>query len=190
MSFEGMTLSEDALRCYDELESSFAHVLREKNLSWFGTLIIPGPKDDSLPLLSITKKPYRDLIVANTVSVFDLRIYMLANQCNLLGKMGKFSDICDKVAIFLTSFGRQLREVTVSRQHTDLLTHITCSLSGYSTVVLYRILDVLFGPQRCRTGRCLGERHQTRGCCAEPVQCLQRRATRAGTQSGKTPSLR
>jgi hypothetical protein len=128
MSFEGMTLSEDALRCYDELESSFAHVLWEKNLSWFGTLIIPGPKDDSLPLLSITKKPYRDLIVANTVSVFDLRIYMLANQCNLLGKMGKFSDICDKVAIFLTSFGRQLREVTVSRQHTDLLTHITCSL--------------------------------------------------------------
>src|SRR3982074_160413 len=102
-SFEGMNLSEDALRCYDELESSFAHVLREKNLSWFGTLIIPGPKDDSLPLLSITKKPYRDLIVANTVSVFDLRIYILAKQCNLLGKVGRVTDICNKVAMFLTS---------------------------------------------------------------------------------------
>lgn len=112
-SFEGMNLSEDSLQCYDELELSFAHVLREKNLSWFGTLIIPGPKDDSMPLLSITKKPYRDLIVANTVSVFDLRIYMLARQCNLLGKMGKVTDVCNKVAMFLTSFGRHLREVSV-----------------------------------------------------------------------------
>jgi trafficking protein particle complex subunit 10 len=114
MSFEGMNLTEDALRCYDELESSFARVLREKNLSWFGTLIIPDPRDDSPPLLSITKKSYRDLILANTVSVFDLRIYMLSKQCNLLGKMGKLADVCNKVAMFLTSFGRQLYEVTVS----------------------------------------------------------------------------
>ncbi|KAH9966604.1 trafficking protein particle complex subunit 10 [Russula dissimulans] len=113
ISFEGMNLYEDALRCYDELESSFAHVLREKNLSWFGTLIIPGAKDDSLPLLSITKKPYRDLIVANTVSVFDLRIYMVANQCSLLGKMAKVTDVCNKALMFLTSFGRHLREVSV-----------------------------------------------------------------------------
>lgn len=114
-SFEGMNLFEDALRCHDELEFSFAHVLREKNLSWFGTLIIPAAKDDSLPLLSITKKPYRDLIVANTISVFDLRIYILSNQCALLGKMGKVTDVCRKVAVFLASFGRHLREVSVSR---------------------------------------------------------------------------
>jgi trafficking protein particle complex subunit 10 len=128
MSFEGMNLSEDALRCYDELESSFAHVLREKNLSWFGTLIIPDSRDDSLPLLSITKKPYRDLILANTVSVFDLRIYMLAKQCNLLGKIGKLANVCNKVAMFLTSFGRHLRDVTVSRHLTDPFVHTTCTL--------------------------------------------------------------
>ncbi len=123
-----MNLFEDSLRCYDELESSFAHVLRDKNLSWFGTLIIPGPNDDCLPLLSITKKPYRDLIVANTVSVFDLRIYMLAKQSNLLGKMGKVTDICNKVAMFLTSFGRHLREVSVSRLRVDILIHFPCAL--------------------------------------------------------------
>jgi hypothetical protein len=121
-----MNLSEDAFRCYEELELSFAHVLREKNLSWFGTLIIPGPKDDSLPLLSITKKSYRDLIVANTVSVFDLRIYILAKQCNLLGKMGKVADLCKKVAMFLLSFGRHLREVSVSGLRTDLVN--SCSM--------------------------------------------------------------
>lgn len=111
-SFEGMNLFEDALRSHDELELSFAHVLREKNLSWFGTLIIPTAKDDSLPLLSVTKKPYRDLIVANTISVFDLRIYILSNQCTLLGKMGKVTDVCRKVVVFLASFGRHLREVS------------------------------------------------------------------------------
>jgi trafficking protein particle complex subunit 10 len=118
-TFGGMNLSEDALRCYDELELSFEHVLREKNLSWFGTFIIPSPKDDSLPLLSISKKPYRDLIVANTVSVFDLRIYILANQCNLLGQMGKVTDICKRVTTFLISFGRRLREVNVSGVSSD-----------------------------------------------------------------------
>ena len=120
-SFEGMNLFEDALRCLDELELSFAHVLREKNLSWFGTLIIPAAKDDSLPLLSITKKPYRDLIVANTISVFDLRIYILSNQCALLGKMGKVTDVCKKVAVFLASFGRHLREVSVSGPYINIV---------------------------------------------------------------------
>jgi trafficking protein particle complex subunit 10 len=132
-SFEGMNFSEDALRCYDELELSFAHVLRERNLSWFGTLIIPGAKDDSLPLLSIAKKPYRDLIVANTVSVFDLRIYMLANQCNLLGKMGKVADLCKKVAMFLVSFGRHLREVSVSGLCTDSVN--LCSIRSAQVIL-------------------------------------------------------
>lgn len=137
-SFEGMNLPEDSLRCYDELELSFSHVLREKNLSWFGTLIIPGPRDDSMPLLSITKKPYRDLIVANTVSVFDLRIYMLARQCNLLEKMDNVTDICNKVAMFLTSFGRHLREVSVSRLRGDSINSFPmCSTLGYSTSALY-----------------------------------------------------
>jgi hypothetical protein len=53
--------------------------------------------------------------VANTVSVFDLRIYILAKQCNLLGRMGQVAGVCNKVAKFLTYFGRRLREVTVSR---------------------------------------------------------------------------
>ncbi|KAA1469549.1 hypothetical protein DENSPDRAFT_857972 [Dentipellis sp. KUC8613] len=109
-SFEGMSLFEDSLLQYDELEISFNHVLREKNLSWFGTLIILGPKDDSLPLLSIDKKPYRDLILANSISVFDFRIYLLARQCTLLWRLGKIADICRKANAFLISFGRRLRE--------------------------------------------------------------------------------
>ncbi len=95
---------------YAELESSFQQVLKEKNASWFGTFIQPGPRDDSLPLLSTDKKPYRDLILANTISVFDLRSYILARQCTLLWKLGRINDIGKAVASFLSTFGRLLRD--------------------------------------------------------------------------------
>lgn len=108
-----MKLFEDALHQYNELEVSFIQVLREKNMSWFGSLIQPVDKDDSVPLLSITKKHYRDLILANSISVFDFRIYLLARQCALLNKMRRPSETCQKVTTFLGTFGRRLREVEV-----------------------------------------------------------------------------
>lgn len=112
-SFEGVTLFDDALVQYEELEVSFDQVLKEKNLSWFGTLITPTPTDDSAPLLSISKKPYRDLILANNISVFDFRIYLLSRQCELLSKAGRLTEVCTKVGVFLSAFGRRLREVEV-----------------------------------------------------------------------------
>jgi hypothetical protein len=111
--FEGMGLYEDALTQYDELESLFFQVSKEKNMTWFGTFISPGPKDDSTPLLSITKKAYRDLILANTITVFDLRVYMVARQCLILGMMGSVLDVCQKTSTFLSTFGKRLREAQV-----------------------------------------------------------------------------
>ncbi|EEB93507.1 hypothetical protein MPER_07821 [Moniliophthora perniciosa FA553] len=110
-SFEGVKLFDEALLQYDELEASFYQVLKEKNLSWFGTLITPDPRDDSAPLLSVSKKPYRDLILANTISVFDFRIYLLARQCELLAQSGRVVEVCKKAGAFLGAFGRRLREV-------------------------------------------------------------------------------
>ncbi|KIM49469.1 hypothetical protein M413DRAFT_60851 [Hebeloma cylindrosporum] len=109
-SFEGMNIFEEALIQYDELEASFYRVSKERNMSWFGPLMDPDPKDDLLPLLSITKKPYRELILANTISIFDFRVYLLARQCQLLAKMGKINEITSKVGFFLGAFGKRLRE--------------------------------------------------------------------------------
>ncbi|KIJ16879.1 hypothetical protein PAXINDRAFT_162498 [Paxillus involutus ATCC 200175] len=113
-SYEGINLFEDALQQYSELEGAFMQVLREKNMSWFGSLIHPAPKDDSLPLLSVSKKPYRDLILTSTISVFDLRIYLLARQTVLLNKMHQLAEICRRAIMFLSTFGRRLREVEPS----------------------------------------------------------------------------
>jgi hypothetical protein len=105
-----MSLLDDALVQYDELEALFFLVLRDKNLSWFGTLISPEPQDDSAPLLAVGKKPYRDLILANNISVFDFRIYLLSRQCGLLGRLGKIVDVVRKASAFIAAFGRRLRE--------------------------------------------------------------------------------
>lgn len=108
-----MNLFEEALLHYNELEENFAHVLKEKNLSWFGSLITPHQTDDTSPLLSYAKKPYRDLILANNISVFDLRIYLLARCCGLLAVLGKINDAAQKAKTFLVSFSRQLRGIQV-----------------------------------------------------------------------------
>lgn len=114
ISFEGMNLLEDALIQYEELEASFAAVLNDNTSIWFGKFVEPSPKDDSLPLLSVTKKPYRDLILANTISVFDFRIYILAREASLLGKMGVPDKILRKVNYFLSIIGGRLRSFQVS----------------------------------------------------------------------------
>lgn len=108
-----MNLHEDALETYQELEMLFFQVLQEKNLSWFGTLITPAPKDDSLPLLSTAKKPYRDMILASTISVFDFRSYLLARQCIILSSLGRIVEAAGKALSFLATFSPRLREVEV-----------------------------------------------------------------------------
>lgn len=113
-SFEGMNLFEEALVPYDELEALFYRVSKEKNMSWFGSLINTDATDDSSSFLSSERKAYRDLILANTISVFDFRIYLLARQCLLLAKLGRLKEITSKVGFFLGAFGKRLRDIEVS----------------------------------------------------------------------------
>ncbi|KAF2972646.1 hypothetical protein GQX73_g940 [Xylaria multiplex] len=67
--FESVGLVEDALVGYDELSVGLDMVIKDQSL-------VP------------TKKPYRDLIVANNVSVFDFRCYIFARQMALLLRLG------------------------------------------------------------------------------------------------------
>lgn len=47
----------------------------------------PAEKFDDIPI-SVMKKPYRDLILANNVSIFDFRCYIFARQITLLLRLG------------------------------------------------------------------------------------------------------
>ena len=105
-----MNLDEDALIVYEELEATFFQVLKEQNLSWFGKLGATGANDDSLPVLDIRTKPYRDLLLSSQISIFDFRIYVFARQAYLLGKLGRITEIAKRGQWFVASLTRRLRE--------------------------------------------------------------------------------
>jgi hypothetical protein len=109
-----VNLYDEALMQYDQLELAFFQVMRDRALSWFGPLISSdSASDPSAPLLAADRKPYRDLILANTISIFDFRVYVLARQCALLGALGRVVEVAGKTAGFLGAFGQRLREVKV-----------------------------------------------------------------------------
>ncbi|KAG2020812.1 hypothetical protein CC2G_006114 [Coprinopsis cinerea AmutBmut pab1-1] len=114
MSYEGISVFDEALQQYDDLEKSFLQVIQERNMSWFGNLINPSAGDDSTPLLSprpSSKKAFRDLILSNEISVFELRIYILSRQCQIMAKMGQVDEVPRKVASFLGTFSKTLKQV-------------------------------------------------------------------------------
>jgi hypothetical protein len=112
-SFEGVNLHEDALIVYEELEASFIQVLKEQNLSWFGKLGATSPNDDSLPILDVSRKRYRELLQTSQISIFDFRVYVFARQAVLLGRLGRITEIAKRGQWFVASLTRRLRESEV-----------------------------------------------------------------------------
>ncbi|OAD74957.1 hypothetical protein PHYBLDRAFT_186589, partial [Phycomyces blakesleeanus NRRL 1555(-)] len=111
-AFEIMTLYEDALIQYDELEASFFQVLRDKALAWFGHFGGTDFGDDSGNVLDFKRKDYRDLINKNSISVFDFRSYLFARQCRMLLKLQRVIEVCGRAQLFITNFIPAIRENT------------------------------------------------------------------------------
>ncbi|GAA5902878.1 transport protein particle complex II subunit TRS130 [Sporobolomyces salmoneus] len=109
-SFEAMTLYEEALIQYDELEASFFQNLKEHRISWINNVGGLETGDDASPLLSTSNKPYRRLIDAGTISVFDFRIYLFARQAEMLFHLGRTVEAAKRGAYFVSTFARTLRE--------------------------------------------------------------------------------
>ncbi|KIR55035.1 hypothetical protein I315_02272 [Cryptococcus gattii Ru294] len=109
-SFEAVNLPEDSLIIYEELEAAFIQVVKEQNLSWFGKLGATGPRDDSLPILNTTMKPYREMLRTSSISVFDFRVYLFARQGILLGKLGRITEVAKRGQWFVASLAKRLRE--------------------------------------------------------------------------------
>ncbi|KAL8287387.1 hypothetical protein RQP46_003839 [Phenoliferia psychrophenolica] len=108
--FETMNLLEEALIQYDELEASFFQTLKENKAAWLGKIGGLASGDDALPVLSTSNKPYRQLILSNTITVFDFRIYLFARQASILFELGRMAEAARRSAFFISQFTRTLRE--------------------------------------------------------------------------------
>ncbi|KAJ3010784.1 hypothetical protein HKX48_007205 [Thoreauomyces humboldtii] len=113
-TFEFMNLIDEALLQYDELEASFFQTLSEQGAPWFAKFGGTDPEDDSADILNLKRKPYRNMIMQNTVSIFDFRVYLFARQCQLLFRMGYAVDICQRAKAFINQFARNIQENEVS----------------------------------------------------------------------------
>ncbi|QSL64676.1 hypothetical protein MERGE_001978 [Pneumocystis wakefieldiae] len=109
-SYEQMTLIEDSLAQYDELESLFYQTIKDNQLAWFENIGGTHSNDDSESILDTSKKPYRMFILQNTISFFDFRVYLFARQCQLLQQLGEYTDILRRGRDFITTMAIVLRK--------------------------------------------------------------------------------
>ncbi|KAJ1546844.1 hypothetical protein HK096_004628, partial [Nowakowskiella sp. JEL0078] len=111
--FEMMNLYDDALLQYDELDASFFQTLLEQGAPWFQKFGGTDPSDDSDDIFNLKKKPYRELITQNRISIFDFRIYLFSRQCQILLKLFRPVEICQRAKKFITDLARSLHEYQV-----------------------------------------------------------------------------
>lgn len=109
-----LTLLEDALRHYDELEASFEQALNRDQLESFGSVTELGQIDLTSPILDVNRKPYGQLILEGTITTFDLRIYLFSRQVSIMVADAQFTALLTRGLQFLSSMSQALEECRLS----------------------------------------------------------------------------
>ena len=73
--------------------------------------------------MDVTQKAYRDLILNNTITLFDFRIYLFACQMILLAKQQRLMDVITRGHLFIVSFAKSLKENEVRKASLHSVTH-------------------------------------------------------------------
>ncbi|KAH6574773.1 hypothetical protein BASA62_002304 [Batrachochytrium salamandrivorans] len=60
------------------------------------------------------RKPYRNMIIQNQITIFDFREYLFSRQCRLILLLQSAADVCHRTKVFAVSFAGTLREYEVS----------------------------------------------------------------------------
>ncbi|CAN6675157.1 trafficking protein particle complex II-specific subunit 130 [Trichomonascus vanleenenianus] len=91
LSFENISLFEDALMLYDELESAFSTALKQKNATFFASVGFDFDKPPRTPLELQNDPEMRRQIMSNEISLFDFYCYLFGRQAYLLLMISKVS---------------------------------------------------------------------------------------------------
>lgn len=108
-TLEVVGLKDDAVGQYEDLEIVFAQAIQNGAVS-FARVGGDDTKDDSLPLLDVSKKLYAELIRRREISLFDFRCYLFARKSALLGKMGRVAAVMREAPVVISAVGRMLRK--------------------------------------------------------------------------------
>ena len=87
LSYLGLKLYEKSYSIYRDLETFYQFSLNHHHsiISQFSTFGADQNNDDSLNLFKFDVKPYRQMILSNSISVFDFKLYLFKSISNILG---------------------------------------------------------------------------------------------------------
>ena len=85
----------------------------EQGAAWFKSFGGTEEGDDSLDFLNLKRKPFREMIIQNTTTIFDFRMYLFARQCQLLFRLDKPAELCQRAKLFISSFSMTLTDYKV-----------------------------------------------------------------------------
>ena len=110
-TFELLSLGEQALLQYDELEACFFQTMAEQGAPWFKRFGGTESGDDNPNPFKIQQdKNYKDKINQNAISIFDFRIYLFSRQCYHLNLLRDPINIFERTRRFISGFSVTLRE--------------------------------------------------------------------------------
>ncbi|KAH9824021.1 hypothetical protein DFH28DRAFT_1047952 [Melampsora americana] len=112
--FASMSLFEDCLLQYEELDAALFQRLRDSPGEWIGKGGGTDQGDDSRSVLTHDAKPYIQLVARGDISIFDIKIYLFSQHTKLLGQLDRLEDAVSRATIFVTTFSAFLRQYEAS----------------------------------------------------------------------------
>lgn len=103
-----LSLYEDALLQYDELEAIFDDAVADKHLEIFQGHGGFNTQDLTTSIFDVARKPYRELIMENKISTFDFRIYLFSRQADIMVHNRQFADLFSRGLRFVSSISQAL----------------------------------------------------------------------------------
>ncbi|KAJ3057191.1 hypothetical protein HK097_011196 [Rhizophlyctis rosea] len=81
-----------------------------KGAPWFSAFGGTDLGDDSADIMNLKSKSYRDMIMQNTITIFDFRVYLFARQQALLMKLEQALAMCQRAKLFIAQMARTIKE--------------------------------------------------------------------------------
>ncbi|KAK9480577.1 trafficking protein particle complex subunit 10 [Lipomyces japonicus] len=112
LSFEAVSLLEDALIQYDALDATFMQLMKENNVTFLKE--VGFSTDSMVPLLSRKDDPaVRHNILENNISLFDFKCYLFSRQASLLLQLMSAAASPSMVAVRIAEFLFRARNFTL-----------------------------------------------------------------------------
>ncbi|KAG0147867.1 hypothetical protein CROQUDRAFT_42270 [Cronartium quercuum f. sp. fusiforme G11] len=126
--YGSMSLFEDCLLQYEELDASLFQHLRDSPADWAEKVGGTEHGDDSRSILRHDAKEYLQLVASGDISIFDLRIYIFAQHTKLLGLLDRLEEAIGRANTFITTFAAFLRQHQTSliRYFVESWTYSAC----------------------------------------------------------------